>query len=116
MAGRVWGTTTCHDLGGNDPLVGRSVPNFEFEDGTTIGEHMRHGKALLLDFSGCTSLEALASEYGDQIQYRSGVAKKQLGLSALLVRPDGIVAWASTREAEEQAVRQAAGLWFTPAS
>ncbi len=38
MAARVWGIFTHYDLGGSHPLVGHSVPNFEFEDGARIGE------------------------------------------------------------------------------
>ena len=47
VAGRLWGFTTRYDLGGDHPLVGHSVPNFEFEDGTTIGELMRDGRGIL---------------------------------------------------------------------
>jgi 2-polyprenyl-6-methoxyphenol hydroxylase-like FAD-dependent oxidoreductase len=112
VAERLWGVTTYYDLGGNHPLVGHSVPNFEFEDGATVGELMHDGKGMLLDFDGNVSLEALAREYGDQLKYVSGQAKEQLGLRAVLVRPDGFVAWASDCEPKEQSIRQAADLWF----
>ena len=113
VAGRLWGITTHYDLGGNHPLVGHSVPNFEFEDDTGIGELMHDGQGMLLDFDGKASLKTLASAYGDQLKYVSGRAKEQLGLSALLIRPDGFVAWASDSESKEQFIRQAAALWFT---
>jgi 2-polyprenyl-6-methoxyphenol hydroxylase-like FAD-dependent oxidoreductase len=112
VAGRVWGVTTHYELGGEHPLVGYSVPNFEFEDGTRIGEFMQDGQGMLLDFEGNASLKKLASEYGDQLKYVSGRAKDGLGLSAVLIRPDGFVAWASDNESREQAIRQAAALWF----
>lgn len=100
IAGRVWGIHTRYDLGDDHPLTGRSVPDFEFEDGTKIGELMRDGKALLLDFKGNAMLETLAGEYHECVNYVSGNAKDQLGLSALLIRPDGIVGWASDHEAD----------------
>ncbi len=112
IAGRLWGVTTHYDLGGDHPLAGHSVPNFEFEDGPRIGELMRDGRGMLLDFNGNASLKILASEYGDQLKYISGRAKEQLGLRALLIRPDGFVAWASANEPQEQSIRQAAALWF----
>jgi hypothetical protein len=59
------------------------------------------------------SLKALASEYGDQLNYVASRAKEQLGLGGLLVRRDGFVAWASDSESSEQSTRQAAALWFT---
>jgi hypothetical protein len=113
IAGRVWGVTTHYDLGGDHPLVGHSVPNFEFEEGKTIGELMHDGRGILLDFEGSPSLRALTSEYGDQLKYVAGRAKEQLGLSALLIRPDGFVAWASNKEPNERSIRQSAALWFT---
>jgi 2-polyprenyl-6-methoxyphenol hydroxylase-like FAD-dependent oxidoreductase len=82
IAARVWGVSTHYDLGGGHPLVGHSVPNFEFEDGARIGELMHDGQGMLLDFDGNASLKTLASEYGGRIKYVSGRAKEQLGLSA----------------------------------
>jgi 2-polyprenyl-6-methoxyphenol hydroxylase-like FAD-dependent oxidoreductase len=112
IAGRVWGVTTRYDLGGDHPLVGHSIPNFELEDGARIGELMHDGHGMLLDFEGNASLKILASEYGDQLKYVSGRAKEQLGLSAVLMRPDGFIAWASDNEPNEQSIRRAAALWF----
>jgi 2-polyprenyl-6-methoxyphenol hydroxylase-like FAD-dependent oxidoreductase len=112
FAGRVWGVFTHYDLAGDHPLVGHSVPNFEFDDGTRIGELMHDGHGILLDFERNASLKTIASEYGDRMKSISGRAKEQLGLSAVLIRPDGIVAWASDSEPDEQSIRQAAALWF----
>jgi hypothetical protein len=105
IAGRVWGVFTHYDLGGDHPLVGHSVPNFEFEDGSRIGEAMRDGQAILLDFDGNAALNTLASEYSGRIKYVSGRAKEQLGLSAALIRPDGIIAWADDTKARTHAAR-----------
>jgi 2-polyprenyl-6-methoxyphenol hydroxylase-like FAD-dependent oxidoreductase len=113
IAGRLWGVTTHYDFGDDHPLVGHSVPNFQFEDGARAGELMHDSHGILLDFDGNASLRSLAGEYGDQLRYVSGRAKEQLGLSAVLIRPDGFVAWASDSEPKEQSIRQAAALWFT---
>jgi 2-polyprenyl-6-methoxyphenol hydroxylase-like FAD-dependent oxidoreductase len=112
FAGRVWGIFTSYDLGGDHPLVGRSVPNFEFVAGTTIGELMRDGRGILLDFDDRTVLKTCASEYGAQMKYISGPAKERLGVSALLIRPDGIVAWASDTDPDIDELRGAAARWF----
>jgi 2-polyprenyl-6-methoxyphenol hydroxylase-like FAD-dependent oxidoreductase len=112
IAGRVWGITTHYNFAGDHPLTGHSVPNFELEDGRRIGELMHDGRGMLLDFHGNASLEALASEYDDHLKYVSGRAKEQLGLSALLIRPDGFIAWASDSETKERSIRRAAALWF----
>jgi 2-polyprenyl-6-methoxyphenol hydroxylase-like FAD-dependent oxidoreductase len=112
MAARVWGVFTNYNLGGGHPLAGHSVPNFELEGGARIGELMHAGQGILLDFNGNASLKTLASEYGDRMKYVSGRAKEQLGLSALLIRPDGIIAWASESEPDEESIRQAVAQWF----
>jgi 2-polyprenyl-6-methoxyphenol hydroxylase-like FAD-dependent oxidoreductase len=112
VAERLWGVTTCYDLAGGHPLIGRSVPNFELENSVRVGELMHDGRGLLLDFEGSPSLKMFASGYDDQLRYVSGRAKEQFGLCAVLIRPDGIVAWAAESDAVEPSLRQAAELWF----
>jgi 2-polyprenyl-6-methoxyphenol hydroxylase-like FAD-dependent oxidoreductase len=111
FAGRVWGINTHYDPGDGHPIVGHSAPNFELEDGTTTGELMRDGQGILLDFDSNPSLKTLAGEY-DQMKYVSGPAKGQLGLSAVLIRPDGIIAWASDSEPDHRELQKAAARWF----
>lgn len=112
FAARVWGVSTHYDLGGGHPLVGQSVPNFAFEDGSTIGELMRDGQGMLLDFEGNASLKSWASENGGRIKYVSGRAKEPLGLSAVLIRSDGIIAWASGNGPDCNDLGKAAARWF----
>jgi 2-polyprenyl-6-methoxyphenol hydroxylase-like FAD-dependent oxidoreductase len=112
VAARVWGVFTHYDLGGDHPLVGHSVPNFEFEDRATIGELMHDGQAMLLDFENTASLKTLASEYGDRIKYVSGRTKEQFGLSAALIRPDGFIAWASDNNPDCNELQRAAARWL----
>lgn len=113
FAGRIGGTTTCYDLGGAHPLVGHSVPNFELENGLAIGELLLDGRGILLDFEGNNALKAVAAEFGGQLQYVVGRAKVQAGLCAVLIRPDGFVAWATDHSAPAvDELRQAAAQWF----
>jgi hypothetical protein len=111
IAGRVWGVHTHYDLSGGHPLTGHSVPNFEFEDGAQIGELMHDGRGILLDFDSNASLKTLADEYGGQIKYVSGQAKERLGLSAALIRPDGMIAWASDNDPDCSELQKAAARW-----
>ena len=111
FAGRLWGLATQYPLGGGHPLVGRSVPNFELADGTTIGEHLRDGRGILLDFEAEANLQTLARGYS-RLHYVAGPAQEQLGLRAALIRPDGLVAWATDRAPDYDALRQAAARWF----
>ncbi|MDN3550865.1 FAD-dependent monooxygenase [Mucilaginibacter aquaedulcis] len=112
FASRVWGINIQYDLGGNHHLAGRSVPNFEFEDGTRIGELMHNGKGVLIDFDGNDSLKTAITGYDEQIVYVSGRAKEQLGQRALLVRPDGIIAWAADNNPDHGELQKAIDSWF----
>jgi 2-polyprenyl-6-methoxyphenol hydroxylase-like FAD-dependent oxidoreductase len=116
FAERVWGVSVRYDLGVEHPLVGRSCPDFELEDGTRVGERLRDGNGLLLDFGGQALLQALDGLWGDRVRYVASDAKDRLGMSALLVRPDGFVAWASDAAPSPEDVTRAAGRWFATGS
>lgn len=113
FAGRVWGIHTHYDLDCDHPLAGHSVPNFELEDGASIGDLMHGGHAILLDFDNNASFKTFASEYGNRMKYVPASAKQQFGLSAALIRPDGIVAWASDNAAHCSELQKVADRWFT---
>ncbi|MCK7553956.1 FAD-dependent monooxygenase [Chitinophaga sedimenti] len=99
IAGRIWGMFTQYDFGANHPLVGRSVPNFTFENGDVMGDLMHDGAAILL---GDASLKHLADDYG--IKHIPGDAN----VGTVLIRPDGIVAWVGV-DGLQSAMEQ----WFT---
>ena len=73
---------------------------------------MHAARGILLDFDTNASIKALVGEFGDQLKYVSGPAKEQLGLSAVLIRPDGIIAWASDKDPDSSELRKAANRWF----
>jgi 2-polyprenyl-6-methoxyphenol hydroxylase-like FAD-dependent oxidoreductase len=105
IAGRVWG------------IASNSAPNFAFEDGTTLGDLMHDGQGMLLDFDTSAALEAWANEAA--IKYVAGTPGERLGFGALLIRPDGVVAWSSREGASDgvgfDELRHAAAHWFNGA-
>ena len=105
FAERVWSASLRYDLGGSHALTGSSAADFELVDGRKLGELFRNGKGLLLDFDVSAPLEALASRWSGRVTYIAGDAKDRLGLSAMLVRPDGIVAWAGKPAQESRGSR-----------
>jgi hypothetical protein len=113
FAERVWGVSLRYDLGDAHPLVGRSCPDFELEDGTRVGTLLRDGTGLLLDFDRHASLRALDGFWGDRVRYVESDARDRLGVSALLVRPDGFVVWASDTTPNPDEVTRTAVRWFT---
>ncbi|GAA2291709.1 FAD-dependent monooxygenase [Streptomyces atrovirens] len=104
-----------YDLGDTHPLVGSTAPDFCFEDGTRLGDLLRHGQGVLLDFGADDALQRAAESHQGQIVYRSGPARNDLGFTAVFVRPDGVVAWAAAQDRDPSAFEQAAIRWFTPA-
>jgi len=112
FAERLWGISQRYDLGADHPLIGRSVPEFEFFDGTRFGSLCRDGIGLLVDFGSNGALRSLAERYAGQLRYVDKPAKDSMGLHALLVRPDGVVAWACDGKPEQHDVARAASRWF----
>lgn len=112
---RTAGVFNRYDLGDAHPLVGSTAPDFCFEDGTRLGHLLRHGRGVLLDFGADDTLRSAARSHQDQIVYQSGPARNDLGFTAVLVRPDGVVAWAAGKDRDPSAFEQAATRWFTPA-
>jgi hypothetical protein len=113
FAERIWGVSLRYDLGSEHPLVGRSCPDFELENGARVGTLLRDGKGLLLDFGREASLATLQGRWGEQVKYVASDAKNRLGQTALLVRPDGFVAWASDTTPNPEEVTRAAAKWFS---
>ncbi len=113
FAERLWGVSLRYDLGGSHPLIGRSAPDFELADGTRLGVLLREGAGVLLNFDRHAALRSIGHRLGDELEYSEGDAKDRLGLSAVLVRPDGVVAWACDGEPDVAALIQALSQWFS---
>ncbi len=112
FAERVWGLSLRYELGGSHRLAGRSAPDFVLADGSRLGEHLRNGKGALLDFDARAPLQTMMQRWHGRITYLASDVVNNLGLSAVLVRPDGIVAWAGEGAADPEAVVLAASRWF----
>jgi 2-polyprenyl-6-methoxyphenol hydroxylase-like FAD-dependent oxidoreductase len=104
---RISGMWQRYDAGNDHPLAGGTMPVLRLEDGTRLSDHTRDGRALLVDLAGDDALAALAGRYAGRVSLvraRSDGA----GVSALLIRPDGFVAWASAQGTSDVAGLQAA--------
>lgn len=113
FAERVWGVSLRYDLGGSHPLVGRSVPDFELANGTRVGTLLNEGTGLWLDFDEARAPgRELAHRWRDRVRYVASHAEDHLGLNAVLVRPDGIVAWAGEGNFDLEEAARTASRWF----
>ncbi|MFD8544583.1 FAD-dependent monooxygenase [Streptomyces sp. NPDC059649] len=106
------GTALRYDLGSEQPLVGRNAPELRLEDGTRLGDLLREGRGVALDFTTERRLHDSVQGWAGRIRYAAGSAHNDLGLGAVLVRPDGIVAWAGESAFDRAEFERAAGHWF----
>ncbi|MFF4730231.1 FAD-dependent monooxygenase [Streptomyces mirabilis] len=89
---KISGVTQRIDLSGDHPLVGRYVPDLWLTDGSRLSDHGHGGGFLLLDRTPDGTFTRLAAAWAGRV---SGVADDHATPTGVLVRPDGVVAWAS---------------------
>jgi len=94
FAKKIAGVWQKYDLPGDHPLIGRSAPDFEFEDGSRLGNYCHEGRALLFNFANGNLISELGAKWDDRLNVVSIRLKENSDLTALFVRPDGCVAWA----------------------
>lgn len=113
LAGRAWGLGRLYELGDSHPLVGCSAPDFEFEDGSRLGNKLENGCFMVVAFEGQPELAELAQSMRPMVNYSGSPAKETFALRALLVRPDGIVVWVSEKEPELDGLKAALSCWLS---
>ncbi|POX46517.1 SDR family oxidoreductase [Streptomyces sp. Ru72] len=111
LAGMVSGLDITYAMGddaGRPPIGQRLTPRDTVVDGTPVGtaELLRTGQGLLVVPPGATDLCAAAAPWAESVRAVDGGPGDT---DALLVRPDGYVAWAGTSAAEATAALRR---WF----
>ena len=112
FVGKMSGMLMQYNLPGDHPLIGCSAPDFEWEDGTRLGELLHEGKGLLLDFTEVRELHPVGETRKERLKYAAKKAKDNKGLTAILVRPDGFVAWATESIPDAIAAEESLKRWF----
>jgi 3-(3-hydroxy-phenyl)propionate hydroxylase len=111
-----------YELGDPDPLVGTVLPNLPLTAsgngfGKTLTDVMQGAHGLLVDLAGRAQVAESATGWVDRVDAvtaRREGAGDLVGVDALLVRPDGYVAWV-LRRGERFApgtLTAALGRWF----
>lgn len=78
-----------------------------------IAELARDGRPLLVDLTESGSVATAFTSSRDQLTVAAGRAVGQVAATALLVRPDGYVAWASSQlRPDLDGLRGALKRWF----
>lgn len=109
IAGVLAGSDVRYDVGDGHRLSGRFVPALTLSDGRRIAQLLHRGRPVLLDLSGGDCADAV-SGWRDRVDVvESTVADRPA--AALLIRPDGYVAWAAD-EFDRDGLRAALERWF----
>ncbi|MEU2394634.1 FAD-dependent monooxygenase [Streptomyces sp. NPDC007369] len=119
LAHMVTGLEIAYDCGpGTHPLLGRRLPHQELtgeaDTKTSTTELLRAGRGLLLDLAGSAELRRIASAWHGRVEvftgrpHAPGEDSPFAGTDALLVRPDGHVAWAAGQDDLPRALHR----WF----
>lgn len=100
-----------YEPGAHD-MVGAPAPDIELADGTHLGDHCADGRALLLDLAGNPTVRDAVDGWAARVQVVSIAPAQQTGWSALLIRPDGYVAWAADENPNMSTLSNALHQWF----
>lgn len=94
LAKKLSGVLHRYAIDGDHDLIGRGAPDFEFADGTRLGERVQDGRPLLLDLADDADLRALARGWTGRIAVLTTKIANWPALTGVLIRPDGHIAWA----------------------
>ncbi|MET9531855.1 FAD-dependent oxidoreductase [Streptomyces sp. NPDC006649] len=89
---KISGVTQHIDLPGDHPLIGRFVPDLWLRDGSRLVDHGHGGGFLLLDRTPDGTFARLAAGRAGRVR---SVTDDHAAPAGVLVRPDGVVVWAT---------------------
>ncbi|MCX5195556.1 rifampin monooxygenase [Streptomyces sp. NBC_00249] len=104
VTGEITAVGVRYDLGEGHELLGRRLRDVRLKQGGRLYELMHGGRGLLLDQSGRLSVEGWA----DRVDHVVDISE-ELDAPAVLLRPDGHVAWAGE---DQQDLLRHLPTWF----
>jgi len=109
------GADVRYDMGEEHPAAptGRFVPSLDLTvDGhpRRLAELLHDARPMLLDLTGGHDLAAVAEPWNDRVRHVPATAD-DAPAPAMLIRPDGYVAWAGT---DPDGLKSALTRWFSP--
>jgi len=113
MGALLAGSDVRYDVGDDHPMSGRPLPDLTLEDGRRVAELFHDARPVLLDLGG--GVADAARGWLDRVDVVSAAIEDRPA-AALLIRPDGYVAWAADTfgAAQEAGLRAALRRWFGP--
>jgi len=111
----VTGLGVRYPVPGKHPLLGRRVRDFPLdtpEGASSVARTLRTGRGVLLDLTASDDLAGAADGWGHRVDVVRAAPTDLIPATALLLRPDGHVAWAASAEPDVDGLREALGRWF----
>ena len=112
LAKKIAGVLQRYDLPGDHPLIGASAPDLEFADGRRLGEYCHSGRALLFNLGDDSRISTLGARWRNRLNVINTRLKHTSDLTALFVRPDGVVAWAANKQIDPNDADAALSKWI----
>jgi bifunctional hydroxylase/dehydrase len=113
IAGEMSAIDIRYDVGpGTHPLLGKRLPWHELQRSsvpTSTTELLHPARGLLIDLADNNALRDIAHPWADRVDVITATTTTLNGTDALLVRPDGYIAWTSPGGGDLQ---QALAYWF----
>ncbi|OMC30537.1 FAD-dependent oxidoreductase [Mycobacterium sp. GA-1841] len=109
IAGLLSGSDIRYDVGDTHRLSGYFVPDLVLDDGRRVAELLRSGRSMLLDLSGGAHVD-VATRWRDRVDVEVATMVDRPA-AALLIRPDGYIAWA-TDEFDGEGLRASLARWL----
>jgi bifunctional hydroxylase/dehydrase len=122
LAGMVSGLDIRYDVGGPaHPLLGVRLPDHGLAGRSTAFECLHHGRPVVIDYSDDEAVRLAAGPWRHRVDVVTARADAEPWMrlddvDALLVRPDGYVAWLSTGGNGAAGLADALARWFGPAT
>ncbi len=114
MAALLAGSDVRYDVGDDHRLSGHLVPDLTLDDGRRVAQLLHDARPVLLDLGGGGVADA-ARGWDDRVDVVTASAAG-CPAAALLIRPDGYVAWAADEfgSTQQATLRAALQRWFGP--
>ncbi|MEV6166482.1 FAD-dependent monooxygenase [Streptomyces sp. NPDC052052] len=97
------------------PLTGLRVPNAPLVTAageTNVAQTLHEGRGVLYDLSGGEAVLPDVAGWKSRLETVAAAPAEGIDAPALLVRPDGYVAWAGSPEKDAPGLRAALNTWF----
>ena len=117
LAGMISGTSVRYDMNApDDPLAGEFAPDLALKTRTSetrLARLLHDGRPVMLDLVDSAELREVAGFWSDRVDIVTAVTDQLTDTPAMLVRPDGYIAWSGTgAKSDARTLTTALRTWF----